>query len=214
MNPLIEQIRLIKTGTAAEVKAAQKLVEKYWHRSCQERELRRDFEAFKAEAADFDAITDRDHKAYFINTLKWVIWGMGLENFKFWENFLIKCVLDQDGKIRMAAIRAAEYLLIEIDDYLEKGSYVPADFSEEKARVARALYAQLLIRVGKLIDAHYEPRFRRCKYLDSLPVGIYKSLQQFYDALVPSEHYERVAQRSIAENTPPTPSFPPIFGRA
>ena len=47
--------------------------------------------------------------------------------------------------------------------------------------------------VEALLNRYYEPKYKRYKYVSSMPVGIYKSLQILLtEKLLPSEYYQNL----------------------
>ncbi len=66
MEELRTLIKTIKTGTRLEVKAAQKQVERLFHRACRETELWPAFAVFAEEARGCDQIPDLAHKLAFL----------------------------------------------------------------------------------------------------------------------------------------------------
>lgn len=179
MENLKALIAVIKTGTRPEVKAAQKRVEKLWHRSCFEPELRKEFAAFALEARSYDEITDFVHKLAFLNTLKWPLWADESVNYDFWAEFLLARVQDPEGKIRLAAVRAAEYLAVDM-----LGSFdTPAGRKfkelsiEARARI-RSQFFSFALKADELVRRYRTPQMKKYRYISSLPPGIYKSCQQ------------------------------------
>ena len=197
---MVELIRIIKTGSPPEVKAAQKQVEKIWHRACVDKLLRKEFSVFMQEARQFDDIHDILHKTYFINTLKWPLWESELADFPFWADFLLRQVQSPEGKIRIAAVRVGEYLLMAVDRHFDRTG---DSRDPEKARIALNYYGRWVMCVEELLGKYHERRFNRCKYIDAIPPSVYKSLQQMHQVLLPSGFYEDIYRkfRSSLENS-------------
>ena len=200
MEDLKELIWIIKTGSPAEVRAAQKRVERLWHKTCFETELRKDFNVFLEEAAGYDAITDAEHRAYFINTLKWPLYFARPEMFTAWMDLLLDWVTRPEGKIRIAAVRAAQYLCVSMVCCFDEPAMNPARPEPPETReFARKSFCVFALRTEQLINLHAEPRFKRCKYIDALPVGVYKSLQQLlYESILTCEHFETIYENFLA----------------
>ena len=186
---MLEIIRIIKTGSPAEVKAAQKQVEKFWHQSCFNKTLRQEFLVFMQEAQSFDSIADTYHKACFINTLKWPLLNAESDNFQFWSEFFLRHIQSPEGKIRIAVVRASEYLLqVVANDFKRQGA--PDEIA--KSHLAKKYFVQWIMRIEDLISKYHEKRFNRCKYIDAFPTGIYKSLQQMLHAQLPSPYFNGI----------------------
>lgn len=186
---LIDLIQIVKTGSPAEVKSAQKQIEKLWNQSCQNKAMRQEFAVFMQEARAFDAIADTYHKASFINTIKWALWFADLDSFSFWSEFLLRQVQSPEGEIRVATVRASTYLLLMVSSNFDHE--IPPD-KIEKARLAKNCFGHWIMSIKALLAKYNEKRFNRCKYIDALPVGVYKSLQQLHHAQLPSPYFEGI----------------------
>lgn len=192
---LLGLIEIIKTGTPLEIKSAQKNVEKIWHQACEKRDLRKSFFVFMQEAQTFSEISDTDHKVYFINTLKWPLWFLELENFYFWLDFLLCQVQNQQGKIRIAVVRASQYMHIAISMYFNP--HLSTD--GEKAQIAKNYFGYWVMCVKTLIEKYHKPFFNRYKYVDSLPSCTYKSLNQMLYILLASDYFEDIYRKFYAD---------------
>lgn len=172
-------IRIIKTGSRAQVKAARKEVERLWARACREPELWPAFSVFAAEARDYGRIPDLEHKLAFLNTLKWPFLGEEIENFDFWPGFLLARVQEPEGKVRLAAVRAAEYLAVSMLSCFDTpGGLKFRDLSPEVRAGVRRQFFAFAMGADELARKHRTPALERYKYIDSLPPGVYKSCQQ------------------------------------
>ena len=201
MTDLKELIQIIKTGAPQEVKAAQKRVEKLWNQACFSPELEKEFDVFVQEAANFEKISDMEHRAYFINTLKWPLWTDRLEHVPFWIEFLIACVRSPEGKIRLAAVHAAEYIVQGMSGYFKNGGlFRRKEASPEQVRVAKTYFCVFAMKAEGLINEYHKPEFNRCKYISALPPGIYKSAQQLLNqAILPSDYYKNIYTEFLRE---------------
>ncbi len=195
-NPLKNLIEIIKAGSPEEVKEAQKKVEEFWHEVFipKREEGRRTFLIFLDEIKKFDEIQDIDHQAYFINTLKWPFWSIGEEYFEEWADFILKYIQHPSGKIRQAIVSATDYLIIDIRVDL-KTDFGKELSKEDKQRTKknRERFGNFVCAVENLLDKYYEPRFNRYKYISSMPVSVYKSLQKLLvEVLLRSDYYEKL----------------------
>lgn len=195
-NTLTQLIQIIKTGSRAEVKIAQKQVEKIWHSyDFEDREKQgNDFKVFLDELKNFDSIKDIDHQAYFINILKWPLWSMKNEYFDIWAEFFLRLIQHPSGKIRQAVISAMDYLIINITpdiNYQDKITY------EKNINY----FCNLVYSVEILLSKYDEPRFGRYKYISSLPISVFKSLQILINnSLLRSEYHIDLYEKWIQQN--------------
>lgn len=191
-------IQIITTDSPAEVKLAQKQVEKFWHDFYipHREEGRLAFAVFWEEIENFEQIKDAEHQAYFINTLKWPLYAAGEENFEFIAEFFLKYIQHPSGKIRQAIIRAADYLIYGL--ILDAGRYhrdlvKPGVNLQELVARDKRRFGILVMIAERLAEKYFEPKFKRYKYISSLPAGVYKSLEIFIaENLLRSEYYEKV----------------------
>lgn len=202
-NPLIKLIEIIKTGAVAEVKSAQKEVEKFWYNIYipKREEGRKAFFVFLDEIKIFDEIRDTNHQAYFINTLKWPLWSIGEENFEEWSQFIIKYIQHPSGKIRQAVIHATDYLIMDIIvDLRFDSSKKTSQAGKERVKKNRDRFGDFAYRIEGLLEKYDEPRFRRYQYISSMPASIYKSLQKLLvEVLLRSEYYESLYRDWLKE---------------
>jgi len=192
-NPLKNFIKIIKTGFPEEVKEAQKQVEKFWHDFYipKREEGKKAFSIFLEEIKKFDEIKDIDHQAYFINTLKWPFWSIGEEYFEEWAEFVLRYIQHPSGKIRQAIVKASDYLIMDIVDYLR------SDKDKQKVQKNREHFVNFVDAVKELLEKYDEPRFHRYKYISSIPSSIYKSLQKLLvENLLRSEYFENIYYES------------------
>jgi len=202
-------IQTIKTGSPLEVKLAQKQVGDCWHNYFipHREEGKLAFRVFLEELKTFDQIKDVDHQAYFINTLKWPLWVIGEDYFEDWADFFLINIQHPAGKIRQAVISATDYLILDIshnlryDNEKENGDLV----AKNKIR-----FGYFVMTVEGLVDQYYERKFNKYKYISSLPVGIYKSLNKLLlEILLKSEYFEKMYQDFLNELRAKRKSLPP-----
>jgi len=190
---LAKLIKIITTGTAVEVKNAQKRIERIWNQSCRDMEKRRMFSVFLEAARDFDKIPDVEHQAYFINTLKWAFYFALPETFPIWTELLIGWVQHPDGKIRIAAVRAAQYLSDTMESDSEDRPDRPHQYSPETKQFAKDCFCIFALRADQLITKYHKPAFNKYRYISSLPAGIYKSAQQLlHESILTCPRFERM----------------------
>ncbi len=192
-------INIIKIGDPVEVKIAQKEVAKFWNDFYIPNRVagRAAFGSFLEELNNFEKIKDAEHKAYFINTLKWSLWAIGEENFEIWARFLLTHIQDPAGKIRQAVIHATDYLIIDItlDDKYPGFEHVKLSKEQLGALITRNKdhFGSFVLAIEDLIEHYYEPRFNKYKYVSSLPSGVYKSLNILITSgLLRSKYYEDI----------------------
>lgn len=189
-------IAVIKTGSASEVRAAQKDLDKYWENIRNDKAARTALlNILLEEVRRLDQLEDDDHRAYLINALKWRLWENPDENFERWMGFVLKYILHPSGKVRIAVVRACEYLSLELDitsDCMEEGSNTTPEV-RDKYRKKFLRFGFFVSSVEELISRYYEPRFSRYKYTSSIPPSVYKSLQQLItEVLLRSEFHEKM----------------------
>lgn len=200
MNPpdIKALIEIVKTGNRQEVKQAQKAIESAWHNYYipHRTEGRKAFEVFVDEVKTFDQIQDTDHQAYFVSSLKWAFWAIGEEYFEIWAAFVLKCIQHPSGKVRQAIIHITDILIMSLDDLhgFRKNKKEAADERKMIRQViALQRFGNFVMSVEALLERYYEPRYNRYKYVSSMPVGIYKSLQILItEKLLRSEYYENL----------------------
>lgn len=184
MRMLDNFISIIKTGSRAEVKEAQKQVEKFWHEVyfTHREKGKKSFLIFLEEIKKFEEIKDIDHQAYLINTLKWPFWVIGEEHFEEWADFILKYIQHPSGKIRQAILSAVEYLVIDITD----------DYNKEKKIIENNMnrFFNFVYSAEQLLQKYECPKYNHYKYINNMPSGVYKSLQYLVcEKLLRAEKY-------------------------
>ncbi|MDA3839876.1 MAG: hypothetical protein PF572_02195 [Patescibacteria group bacterium] len=197
-------IQTITTGTPAEVKVAQKQVKKFWHDFYipNRKEGRLAFRVFLEKIKTFDQIKDIDHQAYFINTLKWPLWGgVGEDYFEEWAEFFLKHIQNSSGKIRQAVICATEYLIHDLRLDRKRDFEIIRSQGLERKEFEKIVesnitrFGNFVMDVEDLIDRNFEARFKKYKYISSLPVSVYKSLNILItEVLFRSDYYKSIYQ--------------------
>lgn len=198
-------IQTIVTGSPTEVRAVQKQVEKFWHDYYipHREDGRKAFQVFLDELKNFDQIKDINHQAYFINTLKWPLLATGEKNFEEWADFILANIQNPSGKIRQAVIRATEYLImgiqVDLKCFGKKGKKLASDIVDIIAK-NRKRFGDIVMDVEDLVDRYFESKFKKYKYVSSLPAGVYKSLNILItDVLLRSEFYQKFYQDYLNE---------------
>lgn len=208
MNTSLQKlIDIIKSGSSSDVKAAQKQIEKIWHETCRfDCDVRADiFFIFLEELKLFSQIKDIAHQAYFINTLKWPLYFIGEQYFSDWSDFILIYIQHPSGKIRQAIIRALDYLIMDLrldfkyDFDTVKSKGLNRQEIDNIINNNRTKFGYFIISVESLIRQYHEPRFNKYKYIDRLPIGVYKSLQMFLAELLRADFYEKLYQDFLKE---------------
>lgn len=200
-----ELIELIKTGDRVRVKQAQKEIEKMCQHAGYPRtnKIKGEWRIFLDELDTFHKIADIDHQCYFINTLKWPMLMLGHDHFEQFAGFFLSNIQHESGKIRQAVIHAVNWLLLTICDFNLDTDYRGRKLSnkvKEEHRKNINRFCLLVLRTEELIEQHHQPRYDRCKYVSSIPIGVYKSLQKLMvEALLPSDHREKIYQKFLAD---------------
>ncbi|MCX6810411.1 MAG: hypothetical protein NTY30_01575 [Candidatus Berkelbacteria bacterium] len=189
-------IEIVKTGTREEVKQAQKEIENFAHRHGMTDNNHQDenFKVFLVEIEWFDQISNLNHQCYLISSLKWAFFALGIKYFDEFTNFILKCIQHPSGKIRQSIIKASDWLMMSINvDYIFYPQKNPTDEDKKKIAVDQLKFCQFVDKVGELSEKYYLPKYKRVKYISSLPVGEYKSIQMLLtEVLLRSYGYERI----------------------
>lgn len=201
-NPLKSLIETVKTGSREEVKEAQKQIEKISRGAGRDKAKKKMFRIFREEMEDFAEIKSVDNQAYFINTLKHPFLILGEEYFPVFAEFILQQIQNPSGKIRMAVIRAADWLLIMAIDFCLPRYEKPAPAQMERDKLNKERFCLFAYALEKLLDLYREPKYERYKYIDSLPAGVYKSLEMLLgDCVLRSESRREVFQEFMIENS-------------
>lgn len=195
-NEFKQLIDIVKNGSTIEVKVAQKKIEKIFNALEIPRRKNKDlFLFFVDEIKNFDKIKDIDHQYYFINTLKYPFIVLGGENFEDWTEFILKLIQHSSGKIRQAAINAVDWLVLMNLNLDLSDTWYKKSTNENKKQTLndRERFGNFVLKIENLLDEYHLSKYNRYKYVDSLPVGIYKSLNKLiFERLLRTEYQEKV----------------------
>ncbi|MCX6810299.1 MAG: hypothetical protein NTY30_00985 [Candidatus Berkelbacteria bacterium] len=189
-------VNIVKTGSREEVKKAQKEIEDFTHwRGKKDRNSRDEsFRIFLGEIKKFEQIPDIDHQCYFISSLKWAFFTLGSKHFDEFSKFVLGCIQHPSGKIRQSILKASDWLIMSFHTSLifdlPKNST-----NEQKEEINRdqLKFCQFVDKVGELSEQYFLPKYGRIKYISSLPVSEYKSIQMLLtEVLLRSNGYERI----------------------
>lgn len=172
----------IKYGNKQEANTAIKKVGDFWHGIPREKvEIeKKKLKIFVDEMENFDKITNLENQIYFIHSLQIPVWVLGDRYFKSFCNFILKHIEHPSGKVRRAILSLASWFsmigLECVDGEARFGKKLDKEEIELMKR-NKELYFELVSRVEKLIDKHYDAMFDKYEYIDDLPASVYKSLE-------------------------------------
>jgi len=212
-------INIIKVGSPADVKIAQKQIEKIWRDTCQHDDNKREeiFYIFLEELKIFSQIKDINHQAYFINTLKWPLHFIGEKYFSDWSDFILAYIQHPSGKIRQAIIKISDYLIMDLRMDFKYDFVRTKDKNLNRQEIIvsnKKKFCSFVFSIEDLTRQYYESIFKKYKYVDSLPIGVYKSLQMLLANLLEAEFYEKMYHNflnELAANKQPTVSYNEIM---
>jgi hypothetical protein len=90
--------------------------------------------------------------------------------------WLLELIRHKNGYIRHAAVRMFENELGPLTYHIRCSDYAPNHYGV-KARQADQILFALFVSLNKHAANLWEPKYKKYKYINSLPVGPYKSIQ-------------------------------------
>jgi hypothetical protein len=128
-----------------------------------------------------------------------------LGNKKGHPDFLFPWLFDlmqhKRGNIRQAAIRMFEVELGPLTCHIRFPNE-KFDFLDISSQEADDVLFSLYVTINDLMEDHWKPEYKRCKYISSLPTGVYKSFQLLLsrlEDLCGNEYLEKLETRQIRE---------------
>lgn len=181
-------IQKIEKGDKREQKAAKNELEQFWEQNKGDKKTTKIFlKEMEKGIKNFDAIKNVDNQVAFVFALKWFLLAADPsyieDRWPDLKNFVLKMLQHKSGRVRYAMVRITFYLTISLRLFnLDGGKLSP----KQKKMIAkhRLLFCELVEEVEQLIEKYFEPKFRKYKYIQSLPPSIYKSLQMFWNELL------------------------------
>ncbi len=139
------------------------------------------------EAEKLETLEDPKARANLLRGLYLTCLRYGGEYFERLSDIIIKGAQDENGHVRVAAEKIAEYLV------MAGGPHILA-CDEDAEEAEPGMIEKYNNTIGKIFNAirrHEIPGVKRYKYISSLPAGIYKSLQRLVRTFTDSlDYYE------------------------
>ena len=110
----------------------------------------------------------------------------------------------ENGNIRHAAVRMLEHELGPLTVHIRFPRHKPDYFGKLTPEKADAILYSLFINLNELMRALWQPRYKKYKYISSLPSGPYKSVQMVFGHLQEDcgeEYMERLASKLTSLQT-------------
>ena len=91
--------------------------------------------------------------------------------------WLFQLLLDSNGVIRYASVRMLSHELGPLTVYIRIPGFKPNGLNNLKPKQADAILFSLFMNLNKLLEIVWKPAYKKYKYISSLPVSPYKSVQ-------------------------------------
>jgi len=196
---LQEAIQKIKTGDKEDIKAANIFLKSFWNDSIKsKRKSVQLVKVYISEFRNFNSIQNKSNQIAFISLCKWAFMHSSDDEkyFKKCQEFVMEIIQHPSGHIRHAMVWVADYITMGL--CLKPDSF-RKNITPEKIKEHQRLYGELIDEVYELCDKYFQKRFGRIKYIQSLPLGVYKSLQFLSTHLMPSEYFENAYREYLQE---------------
>ncbi|MEI7621879.1 MAG: hypothetical protein WCJ51_05090 [Candidatus Moraniibacteriota bacterium] len=190
---LREFIEKIKTGSKEEIKLANKMLEKIWYDFDKESAERKEMlEMFISEFGNFEAIKTESNKIAFIGSLKYAFMSAGQDdsNFEACARFVLYCMANPSGHIRQAMIHVSTYLVHSLR--LSFSDFRKNEQDEKLILKNQESFGKFITEFDAMTEHFYERKYKRFKYISSLPPSVYKSLEILRSQLLCSEYYQKM----------------------
>ncbi len=112
------------------------------------------------------------------------------------RKFLI--LLHSNGVIRFASVRMLSHELGPLTVYVRIPGFKPGGLTNLKPKQADAILFSLFMDLIKLLESIWKPAYKKYKYISSLPVGPYKSVQMIMakiEELCGAEYMAKLAEQ-------------------
>ncbi|MBI5614512.1 hypothetical protein HY947_06310 [Candidatus Gottesmanbacteria bacterium] len=91
--------------------------------------------------------------------------------------WLFQLLLHPNGVIRYASVRMLSHELGPLTVYIRVPGFKPGGLTNLKPKQADAILFSLFMDLNKLSESVWKPAYKRYKYISSLPVSPYRSVQ-------------------------------------
>jgi len=192
-----ELFETLATGTRIEIREAKKQIEKIGRED--HKLFGRAGEFISSRIADFDSISDAEHKAAVISGMSLFYLALADDHFDELKKFIIKNLQHPDGHVREAARKTGDWLFISLSARSEPHIYPEGTPLTEKQKdeqiIARKQYISLVSELEALID-QCDDTDEDAEYIDEMKPSVHKSLQLFWNRITGSPSYRRTVEQS------------------
>lgn len=112
--------------------------------------------------------------------------------------WLFLLLLHSNGVIRYASVRMLSQELGPLTVYIRVPDFKPNGLTYLKPKQADAILFSLFVDLNKLLESIWKPKYRKYKYVSSLPACPYKSVQMVIarmKELCGEEYVDKLAER-------------------
>lgn len=191
---ILEITEKLKNGNREDIKLAHKELDKFWHRTFQEKDLKKEIEKFLLDGIiDFNKIEKALNKEGFVSAMKLPMLSFGRKHYDLCRDFILRILESEDGHLRQQAIFTGEYLHMSFQTYSSLNEKPSKEFLEDNEKREKMLvdFIKHLFELSR----KYHFQAKRIKYINRLKPCIYKSVQIFLDNFLSSDYTRSILDK-------------------
>lgn len=178
MNTIKQCFQIILQGNKEQSRQAARQVRKLLYRS-RSRDVFADLKKLiKNAPKEYNKITEDWRQENFVVAISVIYFLHDRENQPdFLFPWLFELLVHSNGVIRYAAVRMLSFELGPLTVYIRVPDYKPEDRDNIGPDQAEEIIFSLFVGLNKLSEKVWQQKYKKYKYIDSLPAGPYKSIQ-------------------------------------
>lgn len=196
MNTLKESFKITLTGDKEASRMAARAVRKLVYSSHGGGDTYKDIKnIINSAPSEYTKIFEEWRRENFVMAISVIYFLHDRESHPdFLFSWLFHLLQHPRGNIRYAAVRMLEHELGPLTYHIRFPNEKPSHFNKLSSEQADAILYALFINLNELLSILWQPKYKRYKYIGSLPAGPYKSVQMVLGRLE-----EDCSERYIAQ---------------
>ncbi len=178
MNTIKECFKIILQGNKEESRQAARQVKKLLYASRTKDKYEDIKKLVKGASKEYDKISEDWRQENFVMAVSVIYFLHDREDDPdFLFPWLFQLLLHSNGTIRYAAVRMLSFELGPLTIYIRIPDFKPNGMTNLKPKQADAIIFSLFVHLNKLLKKVWKPKYKKYKYISSLPTSPYKSIQ-------------------------------------
>jgi len=178
MNTIKECFEVILQGNKGESRQAAREVKKLVYASKTKDKYEDIKKLVESAPKQYNKISEGWRQENFVMAISVIYFLHGREvDPDFLFPWLFQLLLHPNGTIRYAAVRMLSFELGPLTVYIRIPDFKPNGMTNLKPKKADKIIFSLFVHLNELLNKTWKPKYKKYKYISSLPTSPYKSIQ-------------------------------------